>query len=201
MFPLLLDDWGAFFHSNFGPFSARCRSALMPLIFSFQSLAQIKSVSDNFARELDDNLATKIILRVNGEDTANFAINLLGEYESIQVGTSQLGERGGTSLGLRNESLITPRDLRELNPGECFISTIVKIDGQTKNPIWKLRIPRAPYTDETLAKIEMPQPVQHQCTSGLCLWEKYMNPQTAKGFEMPMDSVVSENDEFEVCEL
>jgi hypothetical protein len=36
-FPLIFDDWGAFFHPGFGPFSARCRSAQMPLNFGFQS--------------------------------------------------------------------------------------------------------------------------------------------------------------------
>ncbi len=201
MFPLLLDDWGAFFHSNFGPFSSRCRSALMPLIFSFQSLAQIKSVSDNFARELDDNLATKIILRVNGEDTANFAINLLGDYSKIQIGTSQMGERDGTSLGMMKESIVTPRDLRELNPGECYISTIFTSGGQTNNPIWRLRIPRAPYTDESLATTLMPAPVIYERSNGLNLWDKYMNPNSLKEFEMPVDTPdVSEN-VFEVQEL
>ncbi|MCP5002548.1 MAG: type IV secretory system conjugative DNA transfer family protein, partial [Planctomycetes bacterium] len=187
MFPLLLDDWGDFFHNNFGPFSARCRSALMPLIFSFQSLAQIKSVSDNFARQLDDNLATKIILRVNGEDTAKFAINLLGEQASIQVGTSQLGDRDGTSIGLRNEFLITPRNLRELNPGECYISTIVRAKNKTLNPVWKLRIPRAPYTDEQLAVTSMPDPVVSKQSTGLGLWEKYMNPNATSSGEHVAD--------------
>ncbi len=200
MFPLLMDDWGAFFHSNFGPFSARCRSALMPLIFSFQSTAQVKSVSENFANELDDNLATKIILRVNGEDTAKFAINLLGEEKTFQVGTSELGDRDGTSLGMANNYIITSRDLRELNPGECYISTILSEGKKTKNPLWKLRIPRAPYTDEELGKITMPEPIVIDNSGGLNLWGKYMDPQSLKDFKMPSDEV-DFDDEFEVSEL
>ncbi len=200
MFPLLMDDWGAFFHSNFGPFSARCRSALMPLIFSFQSLAQIKSVSDNFARELDDNLATKIVLRVNGEDTAQFAINLLGEEKTFQVGTSELGDRDGTSLGMSSNNIITQRDLRELNPGECYISTILSDGKETKNPLWKLRIPRAPYTESDLAKVSMPEPIEIDNSNGLNLWDKYMNPASLKNFVMPSDDECFD-DAFEVSEL
>ena len=201
MFPLLLDDWGSFFHRNFGPISARCRSALMPLIFSFQSLAQIKSVSDNFARELDDNLATKIILRVNGEDTARFAINLLGEHKTLQVGTSQLGDREGTSLGLSRESLISARDLRQLSPGECFISTVINVEDRTHNPIWKLRIPRAQYSSADVAAVSMPTERQYSNSDGLNLWGKYMDPGSIAAFSMPLDEQPASETEFRVMEL
>lgn len=185
MFPLLMDDWGAFFHQNFGPISARCRSAMMPLIFSFQSLAQIKGVSDNFARELDDNLATKIIFRVNGEDTAQFAINLLGEHQEASVGASQMGGRDGASFGLTGRARINSRDLRELLPGECYISTVMPRDGKMLNPLWRLRIPKAPYTDAALAQVQMPTAKVHPMGKGLDLWEKYMNPNAVKTFEIP----------------
>ena len=187
MFPMLMDDWGAFFHDNFGPISARCRSALMPLIFSFQSLAQIKSVSENFARELDDNLATKIILRVNGEDTARFAINLLGEHQELSVGMSELGDRDGASTGLSQQARVNSRDLRELLPGECYVSTVMQRDGKMLNPLWKLRIPRAPYTDEALAQVEMPPVREHPEGQGIGLWRRYMDPSALQDFEIPVD--------------
>ena len=202
MFPLLMDDWGAFFHQNFGPISARCRSAMMPLIFSFQSLAQIKGVSDNFARELDDNLATKIIFRVNGEDTAQFAINLLGEHQEASVGASQLGDRDGASIGLIDRSRLNSRDLRQLLPGECYISTVMQRDGKMLNPLWRLRIPKAPYSDEQVAQVEMPQAKSYEEGEGLCLWDKYMNPNSISSFEIPGEADVSTtNDVQQVREL
>jgi len=201
MFPLLFDDWGAFFHDNFGPISARCRSALMPLIFSFQSLAQVKTVSDNFARELDDNLATKIILRVNGEDTANFAINLLGERQDVQFGSSKHGDNDGSSYSLKGESRINARDLRELLPGECYISTVMQTDNKMKNPLWKLRIPRAPYTDADLEKTNMPEPRNHTEGEGLGFWNKYMNPEAFKKIDVTENDMNEEDESEEVVEL
>lgn len=202
MFPLLFDDWGAFFHDNFGPISARCRSALMPLIFSFQSLAQVKVVSDNFARELDDNLATKIILRVNGEDTANFAINLLGERQSVQFGSSKHGDNEGSSLGLRGNDRINARDLRELLPGECYISTVLQSKDKMLNPLWRLRIPRAPYTDDDLAKTNMPDTKIIQEGQGLSFWNKYMNPEAYKKMKVNENDHNGEESELiEVVEL
>lgn len=201
MFPLLFDDWGAFFHDNFGPISARCRSALMPLIFSFQSLAQVKIVSDNFARELDDNLATKIILRVNGEDTANFAINLLGERQSVQFGSSKHGDHDGSSYGLKDASRIDARDLRELLPGECYISTVMQTGETMQNPLWKLRIPRAPYTDAALADASLPEPRPYEEGEGLGFWNKYMNPQAYKSIPVNENDIEVEEALMEVEEL
>jgi len=199
MFPLLFDDWGAFFHDNFGPISARCRSAGMPLIFSFQSLAQVKCVSDNFARELDDNLATKIILRVNGEDTSNFAINLLGENQSVQFGSSKHGDNDGSSVSLREKSRINVRDLRELLPGECYISTVMEVDSKMKNPLWKLRMPRAPYTQKQLDAVSMPEVKIVDIGEGLGLWDKYMNPEALKNINVTKKD--AEEEKMEVIEL
>ena len=126
LFPLLFDDWGAFFHSNFGPFSARCRSAAMPLSFGFQSRAQLVSVSNAFADELDDTIATKIILRIQGDATAAYAQRLLGQYDKMRVGTSMRDNGGGEGSNISSQATarIEARDLRELpaRPGVHFNS-------------------------------------------------------------------------------
>jgi len=181
LFPLLLDDWGGFFYDGFGPFSARCRSAAMPLSFSFQSLAQVKAVSQVFADQLDDNLATKLILRVQGEDTAAFALRLLGEYEAFEVSTSQLAEREGTALGMVKRARLTARDLRELAEGEAYVSTLVKEGERMVNPLWRVRLPLPDFSD--WQAVELPAPKPHEEGEGLGLWRRYMD--TTSGAQPP----------------
>ena len=175
-FPLIFDDWGAFFHPGFGPFSARCRSAQMPLNFGFQSRAQLDAVSHVFADELDDTIATKFIMRVQGDATSQYAVRLLGMYDVRDVGTSNSpGEwRDSTSMRYTQKARIEQRQLRELQPGEVYISTLQQRDDRTVNPLWKLRIPEPPYQD--WKNIPMPAARAHEEGRGLSLWTRYMNP-------------------------
>lgn len=175
-FPLIFDDWGAFFHPGFGPFSARCRSAQMPLNFGFQSRAQLDAVSRVFADELDDTIATKLIMRVQGDATSQYAVRLLGMYDVRDVGTSNSpGERrDSTSLRYTQKARIEPRQLRELQPGEVYISTLQQRDDRIVNPLWKLRIPEPPYQD--WKNVSMPAARTHDEGVGLSLWTRYMNP-------------------------
>lgn len=177
MFPQLFDDWGSFFHDGFGPYSARCRSAAMPLSFGFQSRAQLRSVSPTFADELDDTIASKVILRVQGEDTADYAVSLLGEYESLDVGTSSSnsGDRNanGTSLHSVRKWRIKPRELRTLLPGEAFVSTLFNDGSKMHNPLWKLRVPMPNF--KGWQQIQMPPARTHEEGEGLGFWDRYMN--------------------------
>ncbi|KAF0190499.1 MAG: Uncharacterized protein FD165_2667 [Gammaproteobacteria bacterium] len=190
MFPLLMDDWGGFFYEGFGPFSARCRSAGMPLSFSFQSLAQVKAISQTFADELDDNLATKIILRVQGEDTGQFALRLLGEYDALEVSTSLLGDRDGTSLGTVRRARLQPRDLRELMPGEAYISTLYQANDRMVNPLWRVRLPRLDF--DHWQAVAMPIARIHEEGRGLGLWRRYMDPTTLA--TLKRETAVMDND-------
>jgi len=204
LFPLLMDDWGGFFYDGFGPFSARCRSAAMPLSFSFQSLAQVKAVSQVFSDELDDNLATKLILRVQGEDTASFAQRLLGEYEAYEVSTSQLNERDGTALGVALRHRVNARDLRELAEGEAFVSTLYKEGERMVNPLWRVRLPLPEFTD--WSSVTLPEARPHPAGQGLRLWQRYLGPTDDKPRSKPAASfgrteTVPVMDDFTVVEL
>lgn len=175
-FPLVFDDWGAFFHPGFGPFSARCRSAQMPLNFGFQSRAQLDAVSRVFADELDDTIATKLIMRVQGSATADYAVRLLGTYDVRDVGTSDSpgAGRDSTSVRYTQKPRIEARQLRELQAGEAYVSTLERRAERTANPLWKLRIPEPPYHD--WQAVPMPPARPHAEGEGLGLWTRYMNP-------------------------
>ncbi len=176
-YPLLFDDWGAFFHDGFGPFSARCRSAQMPLNFGFQSRAQLDKVSRYFTNELDDTIATKIIMRIQGDDTSTNAVRLLGQYDATEVGTSEsTGSTGreSTSLHTTQRYRIDARQLRELQPGEAYVSTLQKQGDRIMNPLWKLRLPEPPY--DGWQGVSMPSRANTAIGEGLNLWDRYMTP-------------------------
>ncbi len=178
MYPQLFDDWGAFFHIGFGPYSARCRSAGMPLSFGFQSRAQLDAVGSSFADELDDTIATKIILRVQGAATSEYAVTLLGQHETYEVGTSDssAGENGSSGTNLRAvlKARIDPRQLRELQAGEAYISTLINDGQKMVNPLWKLRLPLPAFPG--WQQLSMPPARKHLEGEGLGLWTRYMNP-------------------------
>ncbi len=173
--PQFFDDWGAFFHDGFGPYSARCRSVNMPLFFSFQSRAQLQEVSMTFADILDDTTATKFIMRVQGAASARYSKELLGEYERLEVGVSQLGERNGQSLQFREVSRVSGQQLREQDGGGAFVSTLAQdAAGSTYNALWAVRVPMPDYAG--WEEVPMPAEQDHSMGDGLDLWGTYMTP-------------------------
>ncbi len=173
-YPLLFDDWGAFFHDGFGPFSARCRSARMPLSFGFQSHAQLRAVGPGYADELDDTVATKMILRVQGEGTARYAVRLLGQYEAVELATRRWTGGAGISLQFASCDRVTERMLREMQAGEAYISTLAHSAGGVRNPLWRLRLKLPEFGAwRTVVLPATPAPV---VAEGLDFWGRYMNP-------------------------
>jgi hypothetical protein len=174
------DDWGGMFHDGFGTYSARCRSAKMPLFFAFQSKAQADAVSPHFSNELDDNIATKMFLRVNGQATAQWAATLAGEYERTELATSQLGDRGGINTSVARRPRLEAATLRALDPGEGIISTLTRDrHGATQNPLYRARIP-APDTSG-YRDVALPDAgsTSHSPADGLGMWDRYMSPERA----------------------
>ncbi len=175
-YPLLFDDWGAFFHDGFGPFSARCRSARMPLSFGFQSHAQLRAIGAGYADELDDTIATKVILRVQGADTARYAVRLLGQYEAAELSTHRAPGREDVTLRLAVRDRVCDGVLRELRPGEAYVSTIEEgRDGSVHNPLWRLQMALPRFGDWNAVGLPRPRPVASG--EGLDFWSRYMNPQ------------------------
>jgi len=173
-YPLLFDDWGAFFHDGFGPFSARCRSAAMPLSFGFQSHAQLRAVSHTYADELDDTIATKIIMRVQGESTAQYAARLLGKFDFLDVGAHYSTGRSESSLRYMRRDRIDGRALRQLQRGEAYISTLLQNGERISNPLWRLRFTLPEFG--TWSAVPLPETRLHAEGEGLGFWGRYMDP-------------------------
>jgi type IV secretory pathway TraG/TraD family ATPase VirD4 len=147
----------------------------MPLSFTFQSMSQVQRVGEAFKGELDDNLPTKIVFRVMGLSTSGFAVELLGDFETRELSSSEMGNRDGSSMRHERKDRISVRELRELSPGEAYVSTLLfKPNRQVVNPLYRVQFPDT----ELDHSIEAQLPEARECIEGegLGLWSKYMSP-------------------------
>ena len=179
-YALLFDDWGAFFHEGFGPFSARCRSARMPLAFGFQSHAQLLAIGAGYADELDDTVATKMILRVQGEGTARYAAHLLGQHDALDLGTRRWPGGAGVSLQFTRRYRVNERMLREMQPGEAYVSTLERGPEGIRNPLWRLRLALPEFGP--WKNVALPAARRAGTAAGLDFWSRYMNPRALAEF-------------------
>ena len=70
--PVYLDEFAAFACPAFADLISKARSAGYALHFSHQSIGDLAEVSKGFLNQITDNSATKIILRINDPDSAEF---------------------------------------------------------------------------------------------------------------------------------
>jgi len=183
-FSLSFDDWGEFIYEGFEPFAARCRSANMPLMFSFQSRAQLDAVNPTFADTMDDHMTTKIVMRVNGDYTSRYAAQLMGRYDSVNASISEHSSEG-VSMGVQSTDRFSTHDFRDLAKGEAFTSTVIEDEfGRTRNKLYRFRFP---LIDTNVANAAMPEPHPINEGYGLGLWSH------CKG-EQPHHNVILESE-------
>jgi conjugal transfer pilus assembly protein TraD len=70
--PTYLDEFASFACPEFADLISKARSAGLALHFSHQSIGDLAEVQKGFLNRLTDNSATKIVLRINDPDTAEF---------------------------------------------------------------------------------------------------------------------------------
>ncbi|MGE4131965.1 MAG: type IV secretory system conjugative DNA transfer family protein [Bdellovibrionales bacterium] len=70
--PVYLDEFASFACPEFADLVSKARSAGMALHFSHQSIGDLTEISAGFLNKITDNSATKIILRINDPDSAEF---------------------------------------------------------------------------------------------------------------------------------
>lgn len=177
--PQVYDDWGAFFYENFGPITARCRSALMPISFFFQSRGQTDKVDIGriFTTEITDNIGAMTIMRINGNDTAEWAAKQFGTYESHEVSK---GDDNNNRESRHRTVVEKPRvradALKGLNAGEALISCLVSGEGgRSWNKRYRARFPLPDLS--TAGDFDWPiiQVKDNDEADGLHLWRDFMN--------------------------
>lgn len=79
--PIYFDEFASFACVEFADLISKARSAKFALHFSHQSIGDIMEVSIGFLNRITDNAATKIILRINDPDSAEFFARSFGTKE------------------------------------------------------------------------------------------------------------------------
>ncbi len=85
--PVYLDEFASFACPEFADLISKARSAGFALHFSHQSLGDLADVSPGFLSQITDNSATKIVMRVNDPDTAEFFSRAFGTQLTRKVTT------------------------------------------------------------------------------------------------------------------
>lgn len=76
--PIYLDEFASFACLEFADLISKARSAGYALHFSHQSIGDLTEVSPGFLNRIADNSATKIIMRINDPDSAEFFARSFG---------------------------------------------------------------------------------------------------------------------------
>jgi hypothetical protein len=76
--PVYLDEFASFACPEFADLISKARSAGYALHFSHQSVGDLAEVSKGFLSQITDNSATKIVMRINDPDTAEFFARSFG---------------------------------------------------------------------------------------------------------------------------
>lgn len=76
--PIYLDEFASFACDEFADLISKARSAGFALHFSHQSIGDLEEVAKGFLNRITDNSATKIILRINDPDSAEFFARSFG---------------------------------------------------------------------------------------------------------------------------
>ncbi len=78
LIPTYLEEFSSFASPEFADLISKARSAGFALHFSHQSIGDLKKVDEGFINTITDNSATKIVLRINDPDSAEFLAKAFG---------------------------------------------------------------------------------------------------------------------------
>ena len=94
LIPTYLDEFAAFACPEFADLISMARSAGLALHFSHQSVGDLAEVPGGFLNRVTDNSATKIVMRINDPDTADFFARSFGTklYKKVTQRVTNMGE-------------------------------------------------------------------------------------------------------------
>lgn len=80
LIPTYLDEFATFACPEFADLISKARSAGLALHFAHQSIGDLMEVSPGFLSRITDNSATKIVMRINDPDTAEYFSRAFGTH-------------------------------------------------------------------------------------------------------------------------
>lgn len=154
--PVYLDEFASFACPEFGDLISKARSAGFALHFSHQSIGDLTEVSPAFLNRITDNSATKIIMRINDPDSAEYFSRAFGTELYTKSTQRVTNAKDIDSAELLGEGTVreahqfrAPPDLLKSLPtgfGSVLIAHGIDVDGSGSH-VFKIRFPRLNSTD------------------------------------------------------
>lgn len=85
LIPTYLDEFASFACPEFADLISKARSANLALHFSHQSIGDLTEVSPGFLNRITDNSATKIVMRINDPDSAEYMARTFGTEKYTKI--------------------------------------------------------------------------------------------------------------------
>lgn len=101
LIPVYLDEFASFACPEFADLISKARSAGFALHFSHQSIGDLSEISDGFLNRITDNSGTKIVLRINDPDSAEFFSRSFGTrlYQKVTQKLTQATDLDEIEIG------------------------------------------------------------------------------------------------------
>ncbi len=130
--PLFIDEFSAFVFDGFEQLLNKARSRRVGLHLSHQSIGDLESVSESFAKTVNVNTNVKVLLGLNDPDTADYMARHLGtktKIKSTERATKSawgdIEEMGEMSLRETENYKIHPNKLKNYSQGQGVLSLLV----------------------------------------------------------------------------
>jgi hypothetical protein len=120
--PVYFDEFASFACPEFADLISKARSAGFALHFSHQSIGDLMEISPGFLNQITDNAATKIILRINDPDSAEFFSRCFGTKQ-VQKTTQRItNSKNIDSAEILGEG--TTRDAHQFRAAPNLLKTL-----------------------------------------------------------------------------
>jgi len=126
-FPVYIDEFASFAGINFTELLNKARSAGVAITILHQSLGDLQSISDNFAKQIFENTNCKIILHIDDPQTIETYCKMIGTQSTVKY-TYQTERNllmrqksGGASSREVEEFIVHPNEFRSLQVGHGVI--------------------------------------------------------------------------------
>lgn len=119
---IALDEFNVFADNNVIDILNKTRSKGYELILAFQSIADLKKVSDDFMLQVIENTNSKIIHRTNDPEGAEYLASVLGTSKTHKKTYVAEDEEttGKQSVRVVDTYIAHPNELKNLKVGEAF---------------------------------------------------------------------------------
>lgn len=120
--PVYVDEFATFACPEFADLISKARSAGFALHFSHQSIGDVMEVSPGFLNRITDNSATKIVLRINDPDSAEFIARCFGTKEFQKTTQRITNSKDIEAAEVVGEG--TTRDARQFRASPDLLKTL-----------------------------------------------------------------------------